>query len=339
MSSSMPRTTPACTSSCANWSGSRAGPATYTSAPPGVTPTPERHWFSIPAPEQDDTPHVAAPHEPVRVRGLRRRLAAFHERDEVLAHCDDVRGHRDVAAPGAHGDRTVGTDHERGGPVHERVDRAALGDVAALGVLHEEATVERGDQRRRLRRLDRRGEHVRAATGALRARIELGAEQVRVHPGDPGFRRPARRHEVCFVDGREPVDGAAGRRPRPVRRRRGRSERCQRCRGGQWSWAWRRSGRGRRGRVRRRRGARSSGSGTGRRSARRCCAARRQNEDKGQDADESPRPRDPSSACPREGRLHEPVSGALRRPAPARSCWASPRSCQRAPGAIHWREA
>ena len=72
--------------------------------------------------------------------------AVDDQREQVLPDGHDGRRHGDVAAPRADGDRPVGVDHQRGGPAHQRLDHPAFGVVAAVGVCHLEAAVERRDQ-------------------------------------------------------------------------------------------------------------------------------------------------------------------------------------------------
>src|SRR5664280_2619460 len=146
MSSSMPRTTPACTRSWASWRGASNGPVAYTSAPSAVTP--------------------------IGAGRLRRRLAPFDERHQILADAYDIRSHRHVAAPHTDADRPVRIDDQRRRPGDQRDDDPSLGEVAATGGVHEEAAVECCHQRYRLRRLDRRRVEVRPTARTLRAGVE-----------------------------------------------------------------------------------------------------------------------------------------------------------------------
>src|ERR1039457_4670601 len=79
---------------------------------------------------------------------------------------------------------TVLEDHDRGRTLAQFLDRPAVGEVATVGVLHEEARVERSDQCLGACRSDRCVVPVGAAAGDHRAGVQLSRQEIRVHPHD-----------------------------------------------------------------------------------------------------------------------------------------------------------
>ena len=101
-------------------------------------------------------------------------------------------------------------------------DRLAVRVVAAVGVGHEEAGVERGDERTASAGRDRGGVGVRTAARDLAARVQRGLQKFRVHPRHAddvaGVDRGGSQRGL--VDGGQPVRPGGRRVTTALRRRR-----------------------------------------------------------------------------------------------------------------------